>query len=536
MSTTSHPVVLSGLSFAWPDGTPVLTDLDAAFGSGRTGLIGANGTGKTTLLRLIAGELSPVAGSVTATGRVGYLRQHLTLRTGATVAELLGVRARLDALRAIESGDADPHHFDVLGDDWDVEARSRAVLDGIGLVGIGLDRPVGTLSGGETVLAALAGRRLAAEPIVLLDEPTNNLDRDARRRLYDTITSWRGTLIVVSHDVALLDLMDDTAELHATSLAVFGGPFRAYREHLGREQAAAEQALRTAEQSLKAEERQRRQAETTLARRARHGRATAGSIPKILANARKSAAQASAGKLRGDLDDRVAAARRAVEEQEGRVRHEARIRIDLPDPDVPTGRRLAELHDARGRVVVIAGPQRVALTGPNGIGKTRMLETLVHPEMAAGQDTYALGHTARIGYLPQRLDHLDDDATILDSVRRAAPDIDPGTIRAQVARFLFRGDAAERRVGDLSGGERFRVALAGLLLADPPHQLLILDEPTNNLDLTSVEELVDALETYRGGLIVVSHDDDFLSRLGITTWLVLGPDGLDESPGSAGVE
>ena len=543
MSTTPHPsVVLTGVSFAWPDGTAVLDGITAAFGSGRTGLVGPNGTGKSTLLRLVVGELAPTRGTVAVEGHVGYLPQHLVLRTGASVADLLGVRAKVDALRAIESGDVDPRHFDTLGDDWDVDARARAALDEIGLRTIGLDRPVGALSGGETVLGALTGLRLRGDEVVLLDEPTNNLDREARSALYDAVRSWRGALVVVSHDVALLDLMDDTAELRSGSLTVFGGGYTAYREQVEQEQVAAEQALRTAEQKVRTEQRQRAEAQTRIARRQRYARTDFENkrMPKIAMNLRRSAAQVSAGRLRGEADERLAAAQHDAEQQAERVRRETHIRIDLADPGVPAGRRLAELRDERGTSIVLQGPERLALTGRNGVGKTRLLETLVGNREAdeeadegpsgtprsARPRAWAVARTDRVGYLPQRLDHLDDGASILDTVREAAPRTPPGEVRANLARFLFRTDAVHRRVGDLSGGERFRVALARLLLADPPVQLLVLDEPTNNLDLASVDALVSALEGYRGGLLVVSHDDAFLDRLCIGTRVELEEDGL----------
>ena len=536
MSITQKPAVtLTDLSFTWADGTAAVDHLSATFGVGRTGLVGANGTGKTTVLRLIAGDLAPTSGTVTTTGDVGYLPQHITLSTGATVADLLGIHPRLAALRAIESGDADAAHFDALADDWDVEARSLAALDGIGLPGIALDRPVGTLSGGETVLTAIAGLQLSAAEVVLLDEPTNNLDRLARGKLYDAISSWRGTLIVVSHDVALLNLMQATAELRDGALSVFGGPFDAYQEHLAVEQAAAEQALRSAEQQLKTEQRQRIEAQTKLARRQRYARTDFENKrkPKIVMNMRKQEAQVSAGKLRGQLDSSVDAAQDAVDEQERRVRRDSAITIALPDPDVPAGRRLAELCDARDQGYILQGPERVALTGRNGIGKTRLLETLLAgSEQEEGSPFHALAHTTRIGYLPQRMDHLDDTSTILDDVQAAAPSAPQGELRANLARFLFRGDTINRSIGDLSGGERFRVALATLLLADPPHQLLILDEPTNNLDLQSIDELVDALSGYRGGLIVVSHDDAFLERLTIDAWITMDEEGLHRGSSS----
>lgn len=529
MSLIRNPsVVLAGVSFAWPDGTEAFNDLNAVFSNGRTGLVGENGTGKTTLLRLISGELTPATGAICASGQVGYLPKQLVLDTTATVADLLGKRAQFDALRAIESGDADPRHFEALGDEWNLEGRARAALDSIGLTSLGLDRTIATLSGGETVLSALAGLRLSGDAVVLLDEPTNNLDRAARHRLYDAITAWRGALIVVSHDVTLLDLMDNTAELRAGALSIFGGTYGAYRDHLAQEQTAAEQALRTAQQKLKVEKRQRSEAQTKLARRQRYARTDSENKrkPKVVMNQRKTEAQVSAGKLRGEHDTNVEAARHAVDEQAERIREDAHIRIDLPDPHVPARRRLAELSDGRGTTIIVQGPERVALTGPNGIGKTLLLETLLRPETTEERTVSAVRHTDRIGYLPQRLDQLDDEAIILEAIRRATPHSPPGDVRANLARFLFRGDTIHRLVGDLSGGERFRVALAQLLLAEPPHQLLVLDEPTNNLDLSSIDQLVSALNNYNGGLLIVSHDEAFLARLHIDTWISLDTNGL----------
>lgn len=526
MPSTTPTIVFNQASFAWPDGTAVLDATTAAIGPGCTGLIGDNGTGKTTVLRLITGQLKPTGGTVTASGEVGYLPQHLTLATGAHVADLLGVRRPLDALRAIESGDVASAHFDAVGNDWDIEARADVALGSLGLAYLDLDRAVGTLSGGEAMLVALAGLRLAARPITLLDEPTNNLDRIARERLHEAITGWQGALIVVSHDLELLDRMDETVELHGRRLSVHGGGFSEYADALAREQAAARQALRTAEQDVKRERRQRREAETKLARRQRYARTAFLNkrLPRVVANTRRFQAEESAGKLRGNLDQRVDAARADVAERASRVRADERVRIDLPALDVPASRRLAELHHAGG-VHTLAGPERVALTGRNGIGKTLLLETLFSAELRARRPVFATPLIDHIGYLPQRLDGLDEQASALDTVRTAAPATPPGAIRAQLARFLLRGDDVDRPVASLSGGERFRVALARLLLADPPHQLLVLDEPTNNLDAKTAQALVDGLSGYRGALLIVSHDRHLLDQLAIDVELTLNEAG-----------
>jgi len=424
---------------------------------------------------------APAGGTVTSTGTVGWLPQNLTLRPFMTVAELLGIDRQLTALRAIESGSVAVEDFEAVGADWDIDSRARAALDSAGLVSLSLDRPVGTLSGGETVLTALTGLRLAGDSVVLLDEPTNNLDRGARQRLYDTITAWTGALIVVSHDVTFLELMDETAELYNGSLSVVGGPYSAYRAQHEAEQEAAAQALRTAEQQLRREQRQRIEAQTRLARRQRYARTDFENKrkPKIIMNQRKAEAQVSAGKLRGELDAKVSAAQESADEQSERIRSDNRIVIDLPDPHLHSGRRLAELRSATGTSVLVQGRQWIALTGANGVGKTQLVTSLLHPLSSDSPTTpqvEAIAHTSRIGLLPQRLDHLAHDRSILDTVAAAVPGTPPGQLRNRLARFQFRAETVHRLLGDLSGGERFRVALAALL-ADPPHQLLVLDEP-----------------------------------------------------------
>ena len=550
--TLTPTVLLENLSFAWPDGSIALSDVSGAFGAGRTGLVGRNGSGKSTLLRLIAGELVPSSGQASATGEVAYLPQGLTLDVSRPVAQLLGVASALTALRAIEAGDTDPAHFDAVGNDWDIEARSHAALAEAGLRPEMLDRRVGQLSGGEAVLTAIAGIRLRGADVTLLDEPTNNLDRDARARLADLVRGWRGALIVVSHDLSLLELMDDTAELYENELTVFGGPYSQWRERLDAQQDAARQAERSAAQLVKREKRDRIEAETKIATRQAMGRKAQlqKRVPPIVAGGLQRAAQVSAGKMRSDMRDRENAARTALDAAERRVRDDAAIRIDLPDPGVPAGRRIATIGDGT-HTWTIQGPERVALIGPNGVGKTTLLEALVRDtgmpnsgwlsgtdedsaetSAARGGSTVsslnsasARAHTDRIGYLPQRVDGLDETASVLENVREAASAVPDRELRNRLARFLIRGSAVDREVSTLSGGERFRVALAQLLLADPPPQLLVLDEPTNNLDIDTVDRLVEALAAYRGAVLVVSHDDAFLGRLGIELTIELNGNG-----------
>ncbi|SNY88755.1 ATPase components of ABC transporters with duplicated ATPase domains [Nocardia amikacinitolerans] len=530
MSTPTHSAItLRNLSFEWPDGNVALAGVNGTLTTGRTGLVGRNGAGKSTLLRLIAGILTPTSGRIETTGEVGYLPQTLTLRRDDTLAHLLGIAGKLAALRAIESGATDEEHFETIGDDWDIESRADEALHEIGFGAADLDRKVGQISGGEAVLVAITGLRIQRTPITLLDEPTNNLDRETRTKLTEFVDAWPGTLVVVSHDLELLEHMDATAELHGATLEVFGGPYSAWHQYVEQEQAAAAQAARSAEQALKVEKRQRIEAETKLARRERTGRATQqnGGIPRILAGNRASKAQASAGALRTTLDAKVQAAQAVLETAAARVRRAEHIHLELPDPDVPRSRRIAELRDG-DHGVVIQGPERVALIGRNGAGKSTLIEDLLHGRRPERATLF----TDRVGHLPQRLDGLDEQASALENVHSVAPTTPPATIRNQLARLLLRGSSVERPVSTLSGGERFRVSLARLLLADPPAQLLILDEPTNNLDIASVDQLVEALADYRGAILVVSHDYPFLRRIGIDTVVELDSSGRFQQRGA----
>ncbi|GAA3446060.1 ABC-F family ATP-binding cassette domain-containing protein [Planomonospora venezuelensis] len=535
MSSSFTSIVCDGLSFAWADGTPVLEDLDAAFPAGRTGLIGVNGSGKSTLLRLIAGELVPVSGSVAVAGEVGYLPQNLPLGAGRTVCELLGIAEKRAALLALERGDVPEHelagHFAVIGDDWDVEERARAELDRLGLDHVGLDRTVAALSGGETVMVALAAQFLRRPDVLLLDEPTNNLDLDARRRLYAALEAWTGVLVVVSHDRTLLERVDTVADLTGGAVRMYGGNLSAYEEVLAAEQEAAERTVRVAEADVRRQKREWEEAQVKLARRVRYGNKMYAQKrePKIIMQERKRQAQVAAGKHRNMHAAKLAEARERLGEAEDAVRAEAEIRIELPETAVPPGKTVLTvtgLRTAGGTTVaelVVRGPERIALLGPNGSGKTTLLRT-VAGELEPAEGSVEVG-VPGVGYLPQRLDLLDDSLSVVGNVRRFAPSAPVNAVRARLARFLFRGERAERPAGTLSGGERFRATLAALLSAEPPPWLLLLDEPTNNLDLASVRRLAEALRAYRGALIVASHDLPFLEAAGITRRLVLDREG-----------
>jgi ATPase subunit of ABC transporter with duplicated ATPase domains len=524
-------ITLDGLSYRTPDGRTLFEDLTLAFGAERTGLVGRNGVGKTTLLRLILGELAPTSGAVTRRGRIGVLRQALQPPLGADVATLMGVAEPLERLARIAAGEG--RDDDLAEADWMLEARLEAALAQVGLEGLDLARPAASLSGGQVTRAVLAGL-LAGEPDVLvLDEPTNNLDAEARALIAGVLAGWKGGAIVVSHDRALLRAMDRIVDLTTLGAKVYGGGYDLYVERKAQAEAAAAQDLADARRDVDRVARETQVARERKDRRDAAGRrfAKSGSAPRIVLGGMARRAEETAGKA-SRLAERLAQDAQAnLVEAEAKVERLRRLAFDLPPSGLAAGRTVLALEDVAfgypGQAPVIAGlslkvvgPERIALVGTNGSGKTTLIR-LILGDLAPTHGQARLHVPA--AFLDQRTAILREDETLLDAFRRLNPEAGDNAAHAALARFLFRNVAASKRVSDLSGGERLRAALACALMAERPPQLLILDEPTNHLDLDSIAAVEAALRGYDGALLVVSHDRDFLDAVGVGREILLKP-------------
>ncbi|WEX74658.1 ATP-binding cassette domain-containing protein [Sinorhizobium numidicum] len=515
-------ITLFGLSWSKPDGEQVFADLELALGPEKVGLVGRNGVGKTALLNVIAGRVRPSAGTVIIDGRIAFARQMLQVAADETIADLFVAREAIALLQRAEKGEAS---VEELADaDWTVEERIVAAL-----AHIGLEAETNTLltqlSGGQRTRAALAAATFSEPDFLLLDEPTNNLDRDGRRAVIDFMTGWRNGAIIVSHDRELLDHADTIIELTSLGAKRYGGNWSVYQAIKGVELEAAEQNLAHAQ---KASDEIDRKAQLITERRDRRNAAGAkkggkGDMPRILLGKRKSNAEATRGKgvqlaerQRAEALDAVSAARARIEVLQP-------FSVRLPPTGLPAGRQVLAFdevtagYDPAHPIIQdlsfsLMGPQRVALVGPNGSGKTTFLR-LVAGEILPFQGTLSV--TVPFAMLDQSVGILERDDTILDNFRRLNPGATENSCRATLASFRFRADATLQPVGTLSGGQVLRAGLACVLGGASPPSLLILDEPTNHLDIDSIEAVEAGLLAYDGALLVVSHDETFLANIGV---------------------
>ena len=528
-------ITLSQLSWSTPDGRAVLSDLDLQFQPERTGIVGRNGVGKSTLLRLLTGELAPSAGHVSIDGTIAMLRQTVQVEAGESIADLFGATAGLALLRKAEAGEAT---VDEIADaDWTLEARIEAALAGVGLP-VSPETPLTMLSGGQRTRAALAGAMFAAPDFLLLDEPTNNLDREGREAVRGLLRGWRGGAIIVSHDRELLEEMDAIVELTGLGPVRYGGGWSEYRARKEIEQAAVEAELAGAEKRIDAAQRQAQAAIERQDRRDSRGnrQAARGGMPKILLGAMKRRAEETraadsrlAERQRSDAEEQLSSARAKIEIVDP-------LSIGLPSTGLPASRTILALDQitagyTEGQPVIrnlsltITGPEWIALIGPNGSGKSTLLALI------AGTLKPWEGHVRVLvpfALFDQRVGLLDPTMSIADNFVARNPGTTNNACRAALARFRFRAAAADRIVGTLSGGQMLRAGLACVLGAPQPPQLLLLDEPGNHLDIESLTAVETGLAAYDGALLVVSHDAAFLDAIGIVKTIELPRIASDE--------
>jgi ATPase subunit of ABC transporter with duplicated ATPase domains len=492
----------------------------------KIGLVGRNGAGKTTLLRVLADEAIPAAGLIRRSGTVGYLPQDT--RTGdldaLAVDRILQARGLDEVLAGMRQAevamaDTDPDRRDaavrryghleerlaVLGG-YAAQSEAAALADSLGLPQRVLSQPLATLSGGQRRRVELARILFGGSQTLLLDEPTNHLDADSVSWLRDHLRGFRGGVIVVSHDTALLE---------ATVNRVF---------HLDADRAALDVYNVGWTSYLN-------QRETDARRRRRERAGAERQAAALHAQADKMRAKATKAKAAQGMARRAERLLAGVS-PERRPDRVARIRFPAPAHCGRTPLTATGLSKSYGSLEVFTDVDiavdrggRVVVLGLNGAGKTTLLRLLAGVEQPdTGQVT--AGHGLRIGYYAQEHETLSADRTVLEHMRSAAPELTESAQRAILGSFLFSGDDAAKAAGVLSGGEKTRLALALLVVSGA--NVLLLDEPTNNLDPGSRAEILSALRRYPGAIVLVTHDEGAVQALAPER-VVLLPDGVEDA-------
>ena len=526
-------VTLEGVSYQLPDGSSLFSDLNLHLDQRHTGLVGRNGVGKSVLARLIAGDISPTAGRCLRTGKVYYLAQHITHAPGQTVADLAGVRPIINALERIEQGSTSQADFDAVGERWNIHQQLLDQLAQNNLKHLTPSTPTSRLSGGEAMRVALMGAFMTQANLLILDEPSNHLDREQRLALQAQLSHWPKGLLVISHDRELLEPMTRILELSALGLASYGGGYSFYAQAKAQQQSAAEQQLAHAKlERNRQEQRLREQAEQLERRQSRGSKsASTGNQAKILLGRQKERSQISNGKwqqhqqaARDALSVRVRQAASHVEGQQA-------VFVYAPTASQHSAAHIAELVKARlpygvealrTLSLTLSRGQRVALLGPNGCGKSTVLKVL------AGQVPILTGLAdirVKTAYLDQHLALLNLESSVLEQLQALNRQFTESELRTRLAQLGLGAEQVNRPCAQLSGGERLKAAMACVFYAEQPAQLLLLDEPANHLDLASVQALESMLNQYPGTLVVTSHDEQFLDAIGITHRLSASPQG-----------
>ena len=500
-------VTARSLCYELPRGEVLFSNISFTWNFRRCALVGPNGVGKSTLAKIISGALTTTRGELLTDHKALYLAQ-LQERVSGTVAEYL--------MSLWESPLADSSLWGPLLQD------------------IPLERAVSDLSGGEWTRVRIAETLSQGAGLLILDEPTNNLDREARILIRDFVRRYSGALLVISHDRELLEEVDGIWELSSQGLQSYGGSYSQYEEQKSAERELLADRIDRARREKKKVEKEHQEKLRTQEKRMRAGEAVAekGGIPRIIVGGLKRRAQETHGKIQAREEKRVEKSKEDLSSLIQSQKMETRLGLDLTASAVPEGKLIFELQDFNLRyenqnflwseplTLTMRGPQRWALAGRNGAGKSSLIKALLgQMPLSFCEGVCRLGEV-QVRLLDQQYSLLNPDLSVLENILEQGAH-DPVQVRNQLARFQFMGEMVNRQVHDLSGGEKLKAALAKIFLSDPAAQFLILDEPTNNLDLDSLQVLETALLDFKGALLVVSHDEKFLQAVGVSSQIEL---------------
>ena len=522
----SPSFILHQVTCQFPTGDTLFGPLNLTLEPSLCALVGRNGSGKTRLLRLLAGLDEPATGHIERFGSHAWVAQQHVISSQTTLAELLGYDAIFAARKRIDSGDYQPDDLALLDGHWDIAERLSEAFINATLPPFEPDKPAIELSGGERIRALLCGAFTAGADFLLLDEPTNHLDRQGRAWFYDQLSRYQGGVLVASHDRELLEQVPRILELSASGLRSYGGNYADYQAQRDAEQQAARAALEHAATERKRTRARMQKEHDDSQRRSAKTLRTVDTL-NIASFERvkyKGAAKERIGTWKKQHSEQNEALNAAVSRARERVEDDNPVMFTLPGSQIPEGKQVLVLEDLVLQHVPVPplnwrmdGPMRVALKGPNGCGKSTLLKTLLG-EVAPRSGSCKV--SVSCAYLDQHLSRLDLSQSVMTHLNLSHTPLEEGVLRTRLAQLQLGADKVMLPLAALSGGERLKAALACVLWGAEATQLLLLDEPTNHLDLASVQAIEAALAGFPGALLVVSHDEAFLSGLTLTHELV----------------
>ncbi|MCE7057049.1 ATP-binding cassette domain-containing protein [Algoriphagus sp. AGSA1] len=518
-------LVLQNISYTHPNKNLLFDNINLTVRNhDKIALIGNNGSGKSTLLKLIANELQPLGGQLIVETEPYFVPQIFGQYNHLTIGQALKVENKLNALQEIISGKVSEENFTTLDDDWTIEERCNEALRHWQLTNLNLSQKMETLSGGQKTKVFLAGISIHQPELVLLDEPSNHLDIAGRQLLYDFIQSTQGTLILVSHDRKLLNLLGKVAELSKRGITIYGGNYDFYTEQKQIENNALNQDLQSKEKALrKAKEKERE----TLERKQKldsqgKGKQEKAGVARIMMNTIRNSAENSTSKMKGVHAEKIGGIKEELQE----------LRSALPDIDkMKFGFDNSALH--KGKILFkadeinysysnqplwkdnlsfqITSGERFVLKGLNGSGKTTLIKIILGQLETQTGTVYRADNKAV--YIDQDYSLIDNQLKVYEQAQQFnVSSLQEHEIKIRLNRFLFTKDDWDKPCSALSGGEKMRLILCCLTISNQSPDIIILDEPTNNLDIQNIEMLTTAINGYQGTLIVVSHDETFLEE------------------------
>lgn len=516
------------LCYVHADKEPLFQHINLIVNKGdRVALIGNNGIGKSTLLRIIAGELNPSSGDVVCSSQPYYVPQHFGQYDNLTVAEALRVAPKLKALHAILNGEATTDNFSILNDDWDIEERCLSALAFWDLPYLRLDQPMSMLSGGEKTKVFLSGIQVHSPEIILMDEPTNHLDVSGRQKLYRLAQTGRATLLVVSHDRTLLSLLPAICELERNTVTLYGGNYDFYKEQkeialqalqnqLDEKEKAYRLARKTAREALERKDKANVRGEKANIKKG---------LPRIMLNSLKSKSERSTDKLKEIHEDKQAALLASINDIRKNIPDGRELQTDFNSPNLHVGKILVTadrinfgyasscLWDEPLSFQIRSG-DRIRISGGNGSGKTTLVKLLL------GSLEPVEGHIVRASftsvYIDQECSLIDGTLTVFEQLEQFNTAHKPEhELKTILNRFLFPYGTWDKSCSCLSGGEKIRLLFCCLMVGNNTPDIFILDEPTNNLDIQSVEIITTTIQDYKGTVLLISHDFSFVEEIKI---------------------